>query len=143
MPKLEVSLTKSWNSRVKKIHVFCDDLKLGTVLNGESSEFEVATGTIKIKIKSGWYGSQELSFSLTDNQRKSISVDIFEHGNLVINSLYAVLSIHFISSVFFDIQYLIWFIIPAFLIVGYFLTFGRNDYLVIKEKQEKIIRPFV
>ncbi len=134
MPTLEVSLTKSWNNRLKKIHVFCDELELGTVLNGESSEFEVAAGTIKIKAKSGWYGSRELSFSLADNQRKSISVDIFKYGNLIISSLYAVLSIHLISSAFFDIQYLIWFNIPAFLIFGYFLTFGRNNYLVIKEK---------
>jgi len=134
MPKLRVTLTRSWNKRTKKIGVLDNGNELGTVYNGETSEFDVAAGSHKISVKSGWYGSKELAFTISENETKSVSADIFQYGNLIINSLFLVLLVHFIAFTFLNIQYIIWFNIPAFLIMGYFLTLGRNNYLVIKEK---------
>jgi len=134
MPKLTVTLTRSWNRRTKKIGVFDNGQELGVMYNGETSEFDIPSGSHKISVKSGWYGSKELAFTIDENETKSLSVDIFKYGNLIINSLSLVLIVHFIAVTFFSIRYLIWFNAPAFLIMGYFLTLGRNDYLVIKEK---------
>lgn len=136
MPKLTVTLTKSWNKRIKKITVLDHDTVLGIIHNGETSEFDIAAGSHKVKVKAGWYGSRELLFSVNEAETKSLDVDIFKYGNLIINSLITVLSIHFIALTFYDIKYLALFNIPAFLILGYFLTLGRNDYLVIREKQD-------
>jgi len=133
MPKLKVTLTQEWNKRTKKIDVICDGLALGSVFNGDTSEFEIAPGQHKLKVKSGWYGSKELVFNIYDNEVKSVSARIFKYGDLIISSLFVVIALHFIASTFFDIKFLVWLNIPAFLIMGYYLTLGRNDYLVITE----------
>jgi len=133
MPKLKVTLTQEWNKRTKKIDVICDGLVLGSVFNGDTSEFEIAPGQHKLKVKSGWYGSKELVFNIYDNEVKSVSARIFKYGDLIISSLFVVIALHFIASTFFDIKFLVWLNIPAFLIMGYYLTLGRNDYLVITE----------
>jgi len=134
MPKLKVTLTQEWNKRTKKIDVICDGLVLGSVFNGETSEFEISQGQHKLKVKSGWYGSKELTFSLRDHEVKAVNVAVFKYADLIISSLFVVIALHFIASTFFDIKFLVWLNIPAFLIMGYYLTFGRNDYLVITER---------
>ncbi|MDQ6480312.1 hypothetical protein [Dyadobacter sp. LHD-138] len=133
MPKLKITLTQKWNKRTKEIEVLNNGKELGTVYNGETSEFDIPDGSHKISVKSGWYGSKEVTFSIHENETKSFSVDVFKYGNLIISSLFAVIIIHFIASTFFNISYLVWLNIPALLIMAYYLTLGRNDYLVIKE----------
>jgi len=133
MPKLKITLKEERNKRTKQIYVLCDGEEIGTVFNSETKEFDIHAGQHKVKAKTGWYASQEYNLSISEGETKALNVAVFKYGNMIISSFFVIIILHFIANTFFGIKYIALLNIPGILIMLYYLTFGRNDYLVIEE----------
>jgi hypothetical protein len=135
MAKLKVTLEPEWNKRTKKIDIFTNGQEIGSVYNGETREFEIPAGTYKVTAKTGWRGSKEYNLAIGDNETKAVNVALFKYGNSILTIFLLILVVHFIALVLFNVKYIVLFTIPFALILVYYLTFGKDDYLTIKEKE--------
>lgn len=135
MAKLKVTLEPEWNKRTKKIDIFTNGQEIGSVNNGETREFEIPAGTYKVQAKTGWCGSKAYDLSIGDTETKAINVALFKYGNFVIPIFLLILVVHFVALGLFNVKFIVLFTIPFALILTYYRTFGKDDYLTIKEKK--------
>jgi hypothetical protein len=138
MAKIKIARTCEWNNRAREIGVYLDKRKIGTISNGETKEFEVPTGQHKLSAKIDWCGSQELSCMINETETKTVTISGFKFTKFFIPIFGSLIPIHLILNGLFKITFIIWLIIPACLILAYYLTLGRNYYLVIREDSIKL-----
>lgn len=137
MAKLIVKRSSEWNNRFRTIGIYLNGEKIGDIGNGELKEFELAPGSHQLKSKIDWCGSQELQFDIVQGQTKVVALSGFKYGKYLVP---IVLLITLLYSLFgaqwnMDVKYFVMLILPAALYLLYFLSFGRNSYLNLKEIQ--------
>jgi hypothetical protein len=133
MAKIEITRKNEWINRFRNYRIYLDGQKIGTISNNETREFEVPSGQHTLTAKIDWCGSKTHSFSANEVERKEFSFSGFRYASYLIRITGGIIALHFILINLFEIDFLIWLIIPAFLFLGYYFTFGRNDYLIIEE----------
>jgi hypothetical protein len=136
MNKMIISRRGEWNNRMREIGIYLDGQKLGTIANGETKTFEVAGGPHGLKARIDWCGSREISFSVSEGETKYFQLSGFKYGRIMAPIAISIIVLHFILKNFAGINYLIWLLVPAFLITLYYITLKRNDYLVLEEGNE-------
>lgn len=135
MAKLIIKRSNEFNNRLRSYNIFVDGERIGSVANGQAEEFSVPAGEHKIIAKITWCSSPELSFNIGENEKKYFRVGGFKLGKFLtpLALLIAVLSVLFKNK--FGITWVSYLIIPVLLVLIYYLTFGRKDYLTIKETE--------
>ncbi|MEI2738519.1 MAG: hypothetical protein V9F01_07025 [Chitinophagaceae bacterium] len=133
MAILKVKRKSEWINRVRNIGIYLDGVRLGTVSNGETAEFEIAEGAHQLKAKIDWCRSNEESFTVSAGETYSIIVSAFKYANVIIGAELFFLFTHIILKNTQGIGYIIWFAVPFFLCNVYYATIGYNKYLLIKE----------
>jgi len=104
MPKIEIKRASENINLFRNYKLYLDGKKLGTIAVGEIQEFDVTSGEHKLMAKIDWCSSPEISFTVNENETKYFLVKSFS------------------DSVLFTP-----FSTP------YYITFGRNKYLKLKE----------
>lgn len=112
------------------------------IMNGNSEEYEVPGGTNTIACKVNWCGSNTYSFDVKPGETVYLKVT---SGMKYFWFTYAVLMVLLLGRTFFKQlltpQLNIVFIAVSIFVLAYFLfylTIGRNKYLVIKEDKDNI-----
>jgi len=134
-PKLIIKRSSEWNNKLRDYGIYIDDKKIGTIANGETKEFDLDSGTYKINGKIDWCKSPKINFEITENDSKKIEISGYKYGRLI-SIISAVLAlIYFLVFYVFDKQlnFLILFVAIGLIYPLYFLTFGKNQYLRIRE----------
>ena len=132
MAIIKITRTKEWNNRLREIGIYMDKQEIGTISNGETKEFDVSTGQHTFNAKINWCGSQELQCMITETDNKTLTISSFKFLKFFIPIFSSLISLHLILNLLFKINFIIWLIIPACLILAYYLTLGRNDFLTMK-----------
>jgi len=135
MGKIVVSRKQEWNNRLRQIGIYVDGQKLGTIGNGEVKTFDIPDGNHSIKAKIDWCGSREIEFLISAEEKKYFRLSGFKYSNIImpIALVLVILSIFLRRLYHFD--HTIWLILPIFLILLYYLTIARNDYLTLKQTE--------
>lgn len=133
MAKIEITRTTEWINNAGRIRVYLDGQKIGSIYDGETKEFEVTGGKHKLRAKINWCGSQVFLFTINENETKAIRLSGFKHSKYLMGITAGIIALHFLLKHTFNIDFFIWLIIPAFLILAYYFTIGRNHYLIIRE----------
>ena len=124
-------------NRGRSVSVYLNGIKIGTVDTNETKEFaEIPAGSYKLQCKIDWCGSQELPFSIDDNQSKSVEVSAYKYSGTIALIVIATLVAYLLLRRTSIGPYAYWVLLPTFLaftLQCYYFTFGRNDYLVLKE----------
>ena len=68
------------------------------------------------------------------NETKTFRLSGFQYADRLYQGFIAVIALHCLFSLAFKIEYIIWLVVPLFLIYIYYYTIGRNQYLKIAEK---------
>lgn len=118
---------------MRSIGLYLDNNKIGTIGNGDMEEFTLDAGQHTLKAKLDWCGSNQHSFSLSDNETYTVAVEPYKYANTLLAIELGLLAVHFIAKYLYEINYVIWLIIPFFMVSLYYTTFGYNRYLVLKE----------
>ncbi len=104
MPTLKIIRISEYTNRIRAIKLFVDGIKIGTITNGETEDFELTAGQHTIITKIDWCTSNKITFTITENETKSFTINSFAKTS----SLGALAAI-------------------------YYITFGYNKYLSLSE----------
>jgi len=134
-------------SRTRPIKVFIDNVERGTVANGSSAELPVEPGMHTIQCKISRFGSAELNLLVNEGETKFLRV---RSGMKYYFFLYILLLLALVSKFLLrmaDIpkpEYLDWLqvvlVFPFILYFLYYVTIGKNKYLLLEEDKENIFR---
>ncbi|HVX28077.1 MAG TPA: hypothetical protein VHB70_17145 [Parafilimonas sp.] len=133
MATIIISRTSEYNNRLRDFQLFLDGKNIGTIANGQTKEFEVTSGQHTILAKIDWCSSPEISLVLNDFEKKKLTVGGFKNGNWIMPIALGIIVLDFILRPVFHFEYGIVLVIPAFLLLLYYLTAGRKKYLILKE----------
>ena len=133
MATIKIQRTKEHNNRLRDFIILIDGQEIGKLANGEIKDFEIVPGHHTIKAKIDWCSSPELSIITDDNETKNLKVGGFKYGNWLMPITVIIILLHSIIKAKAGINGTIFLVIPSFLLLAYYLTFGRNKYLTLTE----------
>ena len=137
MASIIINRTSEYLNRLRNCDVYIDGKKVDTISNGETKKFNISAGQHSILTKIDWCSSQTLLVDINDNETKSFKVGGFKNGNWLIPAALVIPILSSIASRLFDFNYLFYLIIPIFLLMVYYMTLGRRQYLTLKENESK------
>jgi hypothetical protein len=133
MAKLIIERTSEYNNRMRNYKIFMDGQQLDTIGNGGIKEFTISPGRHTLYAKIDWCSSPEISFEITDSATKIFKVGGFKHSNWIMPLALIILFVSYIVKKTTGIDWLIYLVIPPFLLLMYYISIGRKKYLTIKE----------
>lgn len=133
MPKIKIKRTKEYNNMLRDFIILIDGQEIGKIAYGETKDFEILPGHHIIKAKIDWCSSPELSIIINDNETKNLKVGGFKYGKWLIPITFITLLIHSVILATAGVNGIIFLAITTFLLLVYYLTFGRNKYLTFTE----------
>jgi hypothetical protein len=135
MAKIIIERNSEWNNKARKIGIYIDGEKVETINDGETLEFEVTTGTHELLAKIDWCGSKTLSMELSENEEKTIKLSGFKYSTIITPLIFGFMLAYYLSKYAFnlDMNFLIVCVALLFLYPLYFITLGKNSYLILQE----------
>jgi hypothetical protein len=129
MAKIKITRTSEWSNYSRKIGIYLDGQKIGIISNGETKDFDVPPGQHSLKAKIDWCGSKDFIFTANENDTTMIKIGGFKYANYLLPILGGLS----IACIVFKILLFALIMIPVLIIISYYLTIGRDRYLIIKE----------
>jgi hypothetical protein len=118
--------------------IYVDGEKIGALANGEVKTFDIPEGSHSIKAKIDWCSSAEKQFSISGEEKKYFKLSGFRFSGVLIPLTLSIFILDKLVEKVYHIDYLIWLVIPGFLVLVYFLTFGRKAYLKLEQTDDWI-----
>ncbi|MGB8193708.1 MAG: hypothetical protein WCF67_17380 [Chitinophagaceae bacterium] len=81
MATLQISRESEYANRFRKINIILDGKKVGELANGESKDFEITEGVHTLHATIDWCGSNPVSFTIADQEKKTIGLTSFAKHN--------------------------------------------------------------
>lgn len=133
MATIRLKRTSEFNNRMRDYKIFIDGQQVGTIGNGETKDFPTKVGHHIVIAKIDWCSSPNISVSVNDNQTKTLKVGGFKYGQWLMPISLGLIILHFILSGIIGFKYTIFLVIPFFLLLVYYLTIGKSNYLTLDE----------
>jgi len=139
MAKIRIERNSEWNNKARAIGIYIDGKKVGTINDGETQEYQVDNGKHEIFMKIDWCRSPKINLDITENETKILKLSGFKYGAWIYSILFGIILIYFIGKYALNINlnFLIWIMVIGFLYPIYFITIGKNRYLILTEKDNK------
>jgi hypothetical protein len=135
MSKITITRTNEWSNRLRSYTLFLDGQKLGTIANDEIKSFEVPPGKHTLKATINWLSSREQEFTIEGSEAKYFRVSAFKLAKILTPVLFILAIGHLALRKIMHFDYLIWLAIPVLVILVYYLTLGRKDYLWLRQTE--------
>jgi len=133
MAKLIIKRSAEFLNSTRVIGIYLDGQKIGVISNGETKIFDINDGVHILKSKIDWCGSRDYQFMVGANETKTVLLSGFKNSKYIIPVFALIIGFHFYLKISQGITTLSYIVIPAFLALSYYYTFGRNDYLRLTE----------
>jgi len=133
MARLKIRRTNQYLNRYRSYQIFIDGERAGSIPNGETGSFEINGGKHRIFAQTGFGKSSEILIDIDENEGKELKLGGFKNANVVVPVIAAIFILNclLIYLVGFEFGKIInWLLI---LIILFFIGFGRNRYLTLKE----------
>ncbi|HEV7347922.1 hypothetical protein [Telluribacter sp.] len=112
--------------------IYMDGTKVGSLANEGFLTVKVAPGRHTLYARIDWLKSPGLTFDISENETITYAVSGFRNVNLLVIALFLVVlynTLRFLFNV--ESTFLLLLLVPALVVVLYFLTLGREKYLSI------------
>ena len=133
MPLIIINRKDEWMNRLRRINVYLDGEITGTIANGETKAFEVSEGWHQLYSKIDWCSSRTRPFTIAEGETKTFELSSFKMAAWLMPVALCLIIINYLLLTTTQVRIGLWFLVPAFLVLVYFLTIGRKDYLLLKE----------
>jgi len=133
MATIILNRTSEYVNRLRNYAVYIDGKKIGTIANGETKEFNVSPGQHSIVTKIDWCSSPTVTFDISDDEVRNFKVGGFKNAKWLMPTAVIVFLLSYIVNLKYGFEYLFYFVVPAFLLLVYYLTVGRKRYLTLTE----------
>lgn len=135
MATIKIYRQTAYNNRFRDFQVYLDGKKIGVIANNETKEFEVPPGLHTLSFKIDWGSSPTLSFEMADNETKTFKVAGFRYAKWLIPAGAIIATLHFIIQLLTGFPYTVYFAVPIFLLLLYYISFGRKNYLTVSRME--------
>lgn len=136
MAKVKIQRTNDYMNLFRDYRLYIDGQKIGSIGNAEIKDFEIPAGRHFLIAKIDWCSSQELSFEIDEDDSKTLLVSGFIIAKWIVPFVLGIIAFSFIVTLITHFYFSLFIILPAFLLLLYFLTFGRKKYLLLREKEK-------
>lgn len=120
---------------MRKIEIYLDGQKKGSIGNGESKEFDIEPGEHRVEAKIDWCSSLPVSVVLDESEEQELLLTGFKFGKWLAPATLILAGIYFAFTgrLHFDPWMVaVLFLLPV-LYFTYYLTLGRHKYLRLKK----------
>jgi len=135
MAVIKIQRGNGYVDKIRNYKVFINNAQVGIISEGEIKEYNVSPGTHTISTKIDWAGSKDIIVDLKENDVVNFKVENYtaKHWLISVYFIAFITLVHIVLFITIDFQYASLLFIPILAIMGYYLTFGRNKYLTLKE----------
>jgi hypothetical protein len=133
MATIILNRTSEYVNRLRNYGVYIDGKKVGTIANGETKDFVVTPGHHSIVTKIDWCSSKTINFDISNDELKEFRVGGFKNAKWLVPTGLIVIVLSYIVNLRYGFEYLFYLVVPAFLLLVYYLTVGRKRYLTLTE----------
>jgi len=132
MSSIVIRRKEEFANRTRNIDVYIDGARAGSIANGETVKFQLKPGTHKVEAKIDWCGSRELALDVSENETKDLELSGFKSAIWFINIALLFLVVNLILHMNNIMPYLVAFSMVPCIILMYYVTIGRREYLTLK-----------
>ena len=142
MTKIIIERSSEWNNKARAIGIYIDGEKIGTIDDGETIEYDVENGKSEIFAKIDWCSSPKIELNINENETKTLKLTGFRYGSWILPIILGLLATYYLLTLIFDIKliHMVWVPVIVLLYPTYFITFGKNRYLIITEKNKNVLQ---
>lgn len=135
MAVIKIQRGSGYVDKIRNYKVFINNEQVGIISEGEIKEYNVSPGTHTISTKIDWAGSKDIIVDLKENDVINLKVENYtaKHWLISVYFIAFITLVHIVLFITIDFQYTSLLFIPILAIMGYYLTFGRNKYLKLKQ----------
>lgn len=135
MAVIKIQRGSGYVDKIRNYKVFINNKQIGVISEGEIKEYNVSSGTHIISTKIDWAGSKDIIVDLKENDVINLKVENYtaKHWLISVYFIAFITLVHIVLFITIDFQYTSLLFIPVLAIMGYYLTFGRNKYLTLKQ----------
>lgn len=135
MAIIKIQRGSGFADKIRNYKVFINDEQVGIISEGEIKEYNVSPGTYTISTKIDWAGSKDVIVNLKENDVVNLKVENYtaKHWLISVYFIAFITLVHIVLFITIDFQYTSLLFIPTLAIMAYYLTFGRNKYLTLKQ----------
>ncbi|EPR74530.1 hypothetical protein ADIWIN_0430 [Winogradskyella psychrotolerans RS-3] len=136
MTKIRIERNSEWNNKAREIGIYIDGEKAGTIDDGKTQEFEVESGKHEIYAKIDWCRSQKIELNTAENDLATLKLTGFKYGTWLLPLMLGFSVMYYLLTYVFDIKliHIVWIPVIVLLYPTYFITFGKNRYLILTQK---------
>lgn len=137
MKKITIVRKSEFTNRIRNYEVYADDKIIAKVANGEEITLLIPEHTKELYCKIDWCGSNRIAINqLKENERLYVrSYKLNDYVNYLFIITLILIAISYLTNLEFYHNWV--FMLPAFLIMIYHITIGRNQYLDLKSSNNK------
>lgn len=132
MSSIVIRRKEEFANRNRNIDIYVDGARAGSIASGETSMFDLEPGTHKIEAKIDWCGSRALTLEIKDNEVKDIELSGFKSAVWFINLALFLMAAELLLHKGNILPYLIVFSMVPCIILMYYITIGRRQYLTLE-----------
>jgi hypothetical protein len=136
MPKLVIKRANEFMNVTRKMGIYFDGKKLGTIANNATQTYEIAAGSHTLNAKIDWCGSRDYQFSINEGETKYVKLSGIPYANPILLIWAALFVINIMVVFSTGRNFLLYFSIPFAALLIYYFTVGRNDYIKIREHDQ-------
>jgi hypothetical protein len=129
--------SNEYMNRFRGFNLYLNGKKLGDIFNNEKEEFEIPEGDHQLVAKIDWCSSPAINFNVTGNDVQTFNVSGFKHNKVVLPMSAALAILHLVLRYFFHIQLSIFFILPLLLLLVFYISIGRKQYLTLESREHE------
>ena len=135
MAVIKIQRGSGYVDKIRNYKVIINNEQVGIISEGEIKEYNVSPGTHTISTKIDWAGSKDIIVDLKENDVVNFKVENYtaKHWLISVYFIAFITLVHIVLFITIDFQYTSLLFIPVLAIMGYYLTFGRNKYLKLKQ----------
>lgn len=130
---ITVNRSHEYLNTVRDFKVLVDGKKVGWISDGQTKTFNVPAGQHELKFELDWTSSGVETFNLDEGESKLFTVSGFRIARWIIPVAIVSMILAPILAGIFHAPMFHLLTLPIFLLLVYYLTFGRKKYLSITQ----------
>ncbi len=134
MARIVIVRSNEYLNRFRGFGLYLNGQKLGDVFNDEKEEFEIPDGDHQLVAKINWCSSPVINFNISGNDVQTFNVGDFKHNKVILAMIPSLVFLHLVMNVFFHTQLSIFFILPLLLLLVFYISIGRKQYLTLESR---------
>lgn len=135
MPKLLIKRNSEWANKIRSFDLYLNGRKFAEIRDKQVLSFEIPEGKYQLMAKIDWCGSQPLNIEILEGEIKRVEVKGFIFSKYLLPV--AVVSGFLYFGIYFKYNtnslFLATLLMIFFGYMLYFMSFGRNQYLRLRE----------